>query len=150
MKLSNVIFSLIIIPAQKTKKSNTNIVKVRLFLAESEGHISTIVAMAKPNQRTETKSHFSNTKRTSQLMSFSCWRRARDSNPRGLAPKRFSRPPRYDHFDMPPYCARYDNTASGLCQPRQSASGFSGKNPPKYQQNMNKIHFFSQFPLTNQ
>ena len=30
------------------------------------------------------------------------WRRLRDSNPRGLAPKRFSRPPRYDHFDKPP------------------------------------------------
>ena len=32
------------------------------------------------------------------------WRRQRDSNPRGVAPKRFSRPPRYDRFDMPPYC----------------------------------------------
>ncbi len=31
-----------------------------------------------------------------------CWRRVRDSNPRGLAPKRFSRPPRYDHFDTLP------------------------------------------------
>ena len=31
------------------------------------------------------------------------WRRRRDSNPRGLAPKRFSRPPRYDRFDTPPY-----------------------------------------------
>ena len=30
------------------------------------------------------------------------WRRKRDSNPRGLAPKRFSRPPRYDRFDIPP------------------------------------------------
>lgn len=27
----------------------------------------------------------------------------RDSNPRGLSPKRFSRPPRYDHFANPPY-----------------------------------------------
>ncbi len=26
-------------------------------------------------------------------------RSGRDSNPRGVAPKRFSRPPRYDHFD---------------------------------------------------
>ena len=31
------------------------------------------------------------------------WRRERDSNPCGVAPKRFSRPPRYDHFDIPPY-----------------------------------------------
>ena len=30
------------------------------------------------------------------------WRRQRDSNPRGLSPKRFSRPPRCDRFDMPP------------------------------------------------
>ena len=30
------------------------------------------------------------------------WRRMRDSNPRGLAPKRFSRPPRCDRFDNPP------------------------------------------------
>ena len=32
------------------------------------------------------------------------WRKRRDSNPRGLSPKRFSRPPRYDHFDTLP-CA---------------------------------------------
>ena len=32
---------------------------------------------------------------------FSFWRRRRDSNPRGLSPKRFSRPPRYDRFDTP-------------------------------------------------
>ncbi len=30
------------------------------------------------------------------------WRRVWDSNPRGLASKRFSRPPRYDRFDNPP------------------------------------------------
>ena len=30
------------------------------------------------------------------------WRRGRDSNPCGLAPKRFSRPPRYDRFDTSP------------------------------------------------
>ena len=33
---------------------------------------------------------------TSQCRFF--WRKRRDSNPRGLSPKRFSRPPRYDHF----------------------------------------------------
>ena len=37
------------------------------------------------------------------------WRRARDSNPRGLAPKRFSRPPRYDHFDSSPIILSADN-----------------------------------------
>ena len=31
------------------------------------------------------------------------WRRERDSNPCVRVPKRFSRPPRYDHFDIPPY-----------------------------------------------
>ena len=31
------------------------------------------------------------------------WRRQRDSNPRAVADKRFSRPPRYDRFDMPPH-----------------------------------------------
>ena len=30
------------------------------------------------------------------------WRRGRDSNPRGLAPKLISSQPRYDHFDTPP------------------------------------------------
>ena len=31
------------------------------------------------------------------------WRRRRDSNPREIALKRFSRPPRYDHFATPPH-----------------------------------------------
>ena len=36
-------------------------------------------------------------------MIFSCnERRGWDSNPRALADKRFSRPPRYDHFDTSP------------------------------------------------
>ena len=42
---------------------------------------------------------------TSKVQTSFTWRRQRDSNPRGLAPKRFSRPPRYDRFDMPPYVA---------------------------------------------
>ena len=36
------------------------------------------------------------------LVSFFFWRKAWDSNPRGLSPKRFSRPPRYDRFDSLP------------------------------------------------
>ena len=41
------------------------------------------------------------------------WRRGWDSNPRALSDKRFSRPPRYDRFDTPPYmkvllCSTYD------------------------------------------
>ena len=42
-------------------------------------------------------------KSTTFCGAFVFWRRQRDSNPRGVAPKRFSRPPRYDRFDMPPY-----------------------------------------------
>ena len=41
-------------------------------------------------------------KRGSKKGPFFLWRRRRDSNPRGLSPKRFSRPPRYDRFDTPP------------------------------------------------
>lgn len=47
-----------------------------------------------------------NTKRKSHRQKptgFSFWRRQRDSNPRALAGKRFSRPPRCDRFDNPPY-----------------------------------------------
>ena len=33
------------------------------------------------------------------------WRREWDSNPRDVAVKRFSRPPRYDRFDIPAYSA---------------------------------------------
>ena len=40
---------------------------------------------------------------TQKSVCFVFWRRQRDSNPRGISPKRFSRPPRYDHFDMPAY-----------------------------------------------
>ena len=36
-------------------------------------------------------------------ISLSPQRREWDSNPRALADKRFSRPPRYDHFDISPY-----------------------------------------------
>ena len=39
-------------------------------------------------------------------------RREWDSNPRALADKRFSRPPRYDHFDISPYVL----SSSHLCQ----------------------------------
>ena len=40
--------------------------------------------------------------RTSVFGHCRIWRRERDSNPCGLVPKRFSRPPRYDRFDIPP------------------------------------------------
>ena len=36
-----------------------------------------------------------------QIHNVNCERREWDSNPRALADKRFSRPPRYDHFDTP-------------------------------------------------
>ena len=40
-----------------------------------------------------------------QLGYFSIKRRGWDSNPRALSDKRFSRPPRYDHFDTSPSLA---------------------------------------------
>ena len=43
---------------------------------------------------------------------YSQQRREWDSNPRALADKRFSRPPRYDHFDISPYVL----SSSHLCQ----------------------------------
>ena len=53
---------------------------------------------------------------------FSFERREWDSNPRALADKRFSRPPRYDHFDISPYfrsltqCEIDSNTILFICQ----------------------------------
>ena len=40
-------------------------------------------------------------KKAPAIASAFSWRREWDSNPRALADKRFSRPPRYDHFDTP-------------------------------------------------
>ena len=41
------------------------------------------------------------------------WRSRRDSNPGALADKRFSRPPRYDHFDTAPgFCYSVVNRTS--------------------------------------
>ena len=45
---------------------------------------------------------FVNIKKKTTEVVFFFWRRERDSNPCGISPKRFSRPPRYDHFDIPP------------------------------------------------
>ena len=45
---------------------------------------------------------------TQCLRAFWTWRSRWDSNPRGLAPKRFSRPPRYDRFDTAPCGANYN------------------------------------------
>ena len=42
-----------------------------------------------------------------QLGYFSTKRRGWDSNPRALSDKRFSRPPRYDHFDTSPYLQQW-------------------------------------------
>ena len=46
---------------------------------------------------------------------FLLWRRRRDSNPRGLSPKRFSRPPRYDRFDTPPR-AKIITRCAAICK----------------------------------
>ena len=42
-------------------------------------------------------------KKSSFLRMRRFWRREWDSNPRDVAVKRFSRPPRYDRFDIPAY-----------------------------------------------
>ena len=44
------------------------------------------------------------------------WRRRRDSNPRGVAAKRFSRPPRYDRFDTSPNVLFYSTSSLFVCQ----------------------------------
>ena len=50
------------------------------------------------------------------LTLFSCKKRREwDSNPRALADKRFSRPPRYDHFDISPNIYKYTHQPF-LCQ----------------------------------
>ena len=43
-------------------------------------------------------------------------RRGWDSNPRALADKRFSRPPRYDHFDTSPNALLHFNRSLYFCQ----------------------------------
>ena len=43
-------------------------------------------------------------------------RRGWDSNPRALSDKRFSRPPRYDHFDTSPNVLFYFKRYSRFCQ----------------------------------
>ena len=42
-------------------------------------------------------------------------RRGWDSNPRALSDKRFSRPPRYDHFDTSPYIHLFIASVSATC-----------------------------------
>ena len=45
-----------------------------------------------------------------------CQRRGWDSNPCALADKRFSRPPRYDHFDTSPNALLHFNRSRCICQ----------------------------------
>ena len=49
-------------------------------------------------------------------------RREWDSNPCALADKRFSRPPRYDHFDISPYCRRPESNRYGRLVPQDFKS----------------------------
>ena len=42
-------------------------------------------------------------------------RRGWDSNPRALSDKRFSRPPRYDHFDTSAYSVLISNSLTTCC-----------------------------------
>ncbi len=50
-------------------------------------------------------------KRSQKMRLFgSKWRRVWDSNPRDVAVKQFSRLPRYDRFDNPPYIKTAENS----------------------------------------
>ena len=51
-----------------------------------------------------------------QIIQTRLQRRGWDSNPRALADKRFSRPPRYDHFDTSPNALFYFTEVSTFCQ----------------------------------
>ena len=63
------------------------------------------------------KEHFANTQKKSyRYLPIRFKRRGWDSNPRALADKRFSRPPRYDHFDTSPYSV---SSLFVLCRSRQ-------------------------------
>ena len=53
-------------------------------------------------------------------------RREWDSNPRALSDKRFSRPPRYDHFDISPNCSCLSqNKNYYICKPPSCQQHFS-------------------------
>ena len=62
------------------------------------------------------------------------WRRGRDSNPCGIAPKRFSRPPRYDHFDTSPNTHIFYHNSGVLSRAFAKKSTFSEKRLPKIRQ----------------
>ena len=53
------------------------------------------------------KIHHSPASRLQKQITVFCKRRGWDSNPRALSDKRFSRPPRYDHFDTSPYLQQW-------------------------------------------
>ena len=67
-------------------------------------------------------------------------RRGWDSNPRALADKRFSRPPRYDHFDISP-CERLALGVLRFCLAQRK--DYSSKNNSNCQQLF--THFFNIF-----
>ena len=76
------------------------------------------------------------------------WRRGRDSNPCGIAPKRFSRPPRYDRFDTSPNIAdntfvipsapAYYTSRVGICQPLTEK-----KNSDPYRKSITRVYSLS-------
>ena len=102
-----------VLHSAKTKKPCT----ARLLCFGGEGGIWTLAPVARPTPLAGAPLHHLSTSPFGDDMSYyslfgadTCfspptlrvWRREWDSNPRGLAPKRFSRPPRYDRFDISP------------------------------------------------
>ena len=73
----------------------------------------------------------------SSILSSGCFqpspkRREWDSNPRALADKRFSRPPRYDHFDISPSVATVSTAKIILAKSLFSVNTFFTKNSKNY------------------
>ena len=87
-------------------------------------HCTVFVAATRCDRPFESRSGSSATEKKKPF-GFFRWRREWDSNPRDRKVKRFSRPPRYDRFDIPPYLiVKYHYTArvfAGDCiQPKYS------------------------------
>ena len=77
-------------------------------------------------------------KKSTRSGGFGYWRRVWDSNPREVTLKRFSRPPRYDRFDNPPY---------GECGEKSWVNGFQDSCPSRNIVEMRALHSKSSFLL---
>ena len=112
------------VPRRKPKGKRSNTVAERYFISSSRtrSHSADAAHGATKKERRFTFPYFGATYSKSAL-----WRRGRDSNPCGVSPKRFSRPPRYDRFDTSPFVSLpWAGRASNGC-----AKVFSNNSPEK-------------------